>query len=114
MNGEVIDQYRLEAEIPWDNEQTPLPFRWIATNIADTTSTAETWLSLERSRALLGFVYGEHAESQMELLREHGYLDLVNQKGEKGHCIVNSPDLLSFDFPASELRFSRGFPRSRS
>ena len=105
MNSVVIDQYRLEAEIQWDNEQTPLPVRWIATNIADTTSTAEARLSLERSRTLLGFVYGEHANSQMELLREHGYLDLVNQQGGKSHCIVNSTDLLRFDFPASELRF---------
>ena len=105
INSVVIDQYRLEAEIQWDNEQTPLPVRWIATNIADTTSTAEAWLSLEPSRALLGFVYGEHANSQMELLREHGCLDLVNQLGGKSHCIVNSTDLLRFDFPASELRF---------
>jgi hypothetical protein len=105
VNSVVIDQYRLEAEIQWDNEQTPLPVRWIATNIADPTSTAEAWLSLERSRALFEFVYGEHANSQMELLREHGYLDLVNQQGGKSHCIVNSSDLLRFDFPASELRF---------
>ena len=105
MNSVVIDQYRLEAEIQWDNEQTPLPVRWIATNIADTTSSAEAWLSLERSRDLLEYVYGEHANSQMELLREHGYLDLVNQQGGNSHCIVNSPDLLRFDFPATELRF---------
>lgn len=105
MHSVVIDQYRLEAEIQWDNEQTSLPVRWIATNLADTTSTAETWLGFEQSGALLGFVYGEHTDSQMELLREHGYLDLVNLPGEKSHCIVNSPDLLRFGFPASELRF---------
>jgi hypothetical protein len=75
------------------------------TNIADATRTAEAWLSLERSSALFGFVYGEHANSQMGLLRQHGYLDLVNQQGGKSHCIANSPDLLCFDFPASELRF---------
>jgi hypothetical protein len=105
MNSVVIDQYRLEAEIQWDNEQTPMPVRWIATNVADTASTAEARLSLERCRALLGFVYGEQANSQMELLHEHGYLDLVNQLVGKSHCIVNSTDLLRFDFPASELRF---------
>jgi len=105
MNSVVVDQYRLEAEIQWDNEQTPLPVRWIATNIADTASAAETWLSLDRSHELLEFVYGEHAHSQMELLREHGYLDLVNQHSGKSRCLVNSADLLHFDFPASELRF---------
>ena len=104
MNSVVIDQYRLEAEIQWDNEQTPLPVRWIATNVADAT-TAETWLSFDRSLVLLEFIYGEHAASQMDLLREHGYLDLVSQQGGKSHCIVNSPDLLRFGFPASELRF---------
>jgi hypothetical protein len=105
MNSVVIDHNRLEAEIQWDNEQTPLPVRWIATNIADPTSTAETRLSLEQTRALLEFVYGEHANTQMELLREHGYLNLVSQQGGKSHCIVNSHELLPFGFPASELRF---------
>jgi len=71
VNSVVIDQYRLEAEIQWDNEQTPLPVRWIATNIADPTSTAEAWLSLSGAALCSKFVYGEHANSQMELLREH-------------------------------------------
>jgi hypothetical protein len=51
------------------------------------------------------FVYVEHADSQMQLLREHGYLDLVKQRNGETYCIVNSPELLPFNFPASELRF---------
>ncbi|MGD0683136.1 MAG: hypothetical protein ABR990_13925 [Terracidiphilus sp.] len=112
MNSVVIDQYRLEAEIQWDNEQTPLPVRWIATNIADTTSTAEAWLSLERSRDLLEYVYGEHANSQMELLREHGYLDLVNQWGGKSHCIVTRLTFSASIFRRRSSASSGGWSRS--
>jgi len=103
MNNKVIDQYTLEAEIQFENENTPLPVRWIATNTDDKTTT-ETWLSLERSRALLEFICGEHAESQMQILRDHGYLSLVFQQGGNTGYIVNAPDLVRFDFSASELR----------
>lgn len=104
MNSTVIDHYTLVAEILFENENTHLPVRWIATN-TDDKSTPETWLSLERSHDLLKFVYGEHADTEMQLLREHGQLELVAQQSPKSYCILNAADLLRFDFSASELRF---------
>jgi len=104
MNSIVIDQYTLVAEILFENEKTPLTVRWIATN-TDDKSTAEAWLTLEWSLDLLEFVYGEHADSQMQLLREHLYLELIAQQSPKSLCILNTADLLRFDFSASDLRY---------
>jgi hypothetical protein len=97
-------QYRLRAAIPFDNEQVPKLVYWTATNL-DNKSAVETCLDYERSRELFKFVYGEHGDSQLELLEAQGQLDLVKQRNGETHCIVNSPELLPFNFPASELRF---------
>jgi hypothetical protein len=101
MNTVVVDQYTLEAEIIFENENTPLPVRWIATN-TDDKSTAETWMNIEQSRVFLEFVFGEHAGAQLEILRDHGYLDLMADA--KTRCVLNSHELLRFGFAASELR----------
>jgi hypothetical protein len=97
----VIDQYTLEAEILFENENTPLPVRWIATN-TDDKSTAETWMNIGQSRVLLEFVFGEHANGQWEILQEHRHLELMADA--KTRCILNSHDLLRFGFVTSELR----------
>lgn len=73
------NQYRLRAEIPFDNEQAPKLVYWTATNL-DNKSTAESPLDYQRSRDLFEFVYGEQGDSQMELLRAQGQLDLVKQR----------------------------------
>src|ERR1039457_4824185 len=56
MDNKVIDRYTLELEALSEHEHSPLPVRCIATNTAD-NSTAEAWLSLEMTRALLSFAY---------------------------------------------------------
>ena len=76
--------------------------------------------NLERSRALLRFVYGEHANSQMELLR-HGYWSLVEPAGlAKVKQVIASSDshnllLLLSIFPTCgrNSAFSSGRSRSR-
>lgn len=97
-------QYRLRAEMPFDNEQVPKLVYWTATNL-DNKSTAESPLDYVRSRDLFKFVYGEQGDLQLELLLARGQLDLVKQRNGETYCIVNSPELLRFNFPASELRF---------
>ena len=99
-----ITQYRLRAVIPFDNDEASKLVCWTATNL-DNKSTSESWLNYERSSALFKFVYGENGDSQMELLRAQGDLDLVIERSGRTPCIVNSPELLRFNFPASELRF---------
>ena len=101
MNTVVVDQYTLEAEIIFENENTPLPVRWIATNTDDNTTT-ETWMNIEQSRVLLEFVYGEVAGVQLEMLQDHGHLELMADA--KTRCVLNSHELLRFGFAASELR----------
>lgn len=62
MMNKVIDQYGLELEMS-DNLAPPsLPVRCIATNTED-NSTAEAWLTLESTRALLNFAYGHEKTS---------------------------------------------------
>jgi hypothetical protein len=94
-----MTQYRLRAAIPFDNEMV----YWTATNLHN-GSASETPIDFEHSLGLFRFVYGENGDSQMELLRALGELDLVIQRGGTP-CIVNSPELLPFGFSASELRF---------
>ena len=100
-NNTIIDDYTLEAEI--QDENAPCPVRWIATN-TDDKSTAEASLSFERSSDLLNSVYREHAASQMEILRSHGYFKLVSQEGVTTRCILNSAYLVPFGFSRDELR----------
>jgi len=99
----VIDQYTLEAEILFENEDTPLPVRWIVTN-TDDKSTAETWMNMDQSRTLLEFVYGEFdvADSELQLLKDHLHLELM--ANAHARCVLNSHELLRFGFSSSELR----------
>ena len=98
------NQYRLRAEIPFDNERTPKLIFWTATNLDD-KSIAERCMEYGPSGDLFNFVYGEHGDAQMKLLCAQGQLDLVKQRTGETHCIVTSDELLPFGFPASELRF---------
>jgi hypothetical protein len=99
MNNSVIDQYKLEAEI--QDENATLPVRCIATN-SDDKSTAEAWLSMQRTRDLFSFMYGEHAASQLELLREQHYHQFIASLTSP--CVVNSRELVPFGFLPEELR----------
>jgi hypothetical protein len=99
--NKVIDQYTLEAEILFENENMQLPVRWIATNTDDKT-TAESWMTVEQSRILLEFVYGEVAGTQLEMLQDHRYLDLMADA--ESRIVLNSSDLVRFGFSSLELR----------
>ena len=99
MNNRVIDQYKLEAEI--QDENATLPVRCIATN-TDDKSTAEVWLSMQRTGDLFSFMYGEHAASQLELLMEQHYHEFM--ANSKSPCVVNSSQLVPFGFSPEELR----------
>ncbi len=106
MNSVVIDRYTLELGALSEHENSPTPVRCIATNTDDKT-TAEAWLTLEKTRALLKFVYGdEHVDTWMQQLEDHHYADLIAQyRGSKpDRCIVNAANLLPFSFVREELR----------
>jgi hypothetical protein len=51
MENTNIDRYTLELEALSEHENSPMPVRCIATNTDDKT-TAEIWLTLEKTRAL--------------------------------------------------------------
>jgi hypothetical protein len=108
MDNRVIDHYTLELEALSEDEKNPLPIRCIATN-TDDKSTAEAWLSLEKTRSLLSFVCGNdetHVDHWMQQLQDHHYADLIAQyRGSNSdRCVVNSSELLPFGFDHDELR----------
>lgn len=107
MNERVIDHYTLELEALSEHENLVSPVRCIATN-TDDKSSAEAWLTLEKTRALLKFVCGEdeHVDMWIQQLHDHHYADLVTQySGSKpNRCIVNSVQILPFGFIREELR----------
>ena len=108
MTNKVIDRYSIELEMPADLAQPSLPVRCIATNTED-GSTTEAWLTLESTRALLNFAYGNEKEivdSWLKQLEDHHYADLIAQQGATKpiRCIFNSAEILPFGFMREELR----------
>lgn len=100
LDNRVIDRYTLELEAWSENEHSPLPVRCIVTN-TDDKSTAEAWLSLEMTRALLNLVYGNEqsiTDSWMQQLENYHSADLIAQcRGSKlDRCVLNSAELLPF------------------
>ena len=106
MTNKVIDRYSLELEMPSEHEGG-LPVRCIATNTED-RSTAEVWLSLEKTRSLLNFAYGEQTivDSWLQQLEDHHYADLIAQQGatQPIRCVFNSTEIVPFGFMQDELR----------
>ena len=107
MNNGVIDQYTLELEALSEHENATFPVRGIATN-TDDKSSAESWLTLTQTRALLYYVYRneEHVDNWMQQLKDHHYTDLIaQQRGTHiDRCVLNSSELLPFGFTRDELR----------
>lgn len=108
MDNRIIDRYTLELEALSEHEKSPSPVRCIATN-TDDKSTAEAWLSLEETRALLNFAYGNqqtHTDHFMQQLEDHHYADLASPQPEaqQARCVFNAIDLLPFGFVHDELR----------
>jgi hypothetical protein len=110
MDNRVIDHYTLELEALSEDENKPFPVRCIATNTDDKT-TAEAWLTLEKTRALLNFAYGNEqtiVDWCMQQLEDHHHVDLIAPQpgGAKasGRFIFNAVDLLPFGFVREELR----------
>jgi hypothetical protein len=109
MDNKVIDRYTLELEALSEHEHSPLPVRCIATNTAD-NSTAEAWLSLEMTRALLSFAYDNQqtfTEHFMQQLEDHHYADLISPQPDApqpNRCVINATELLPFGFVHDELR----------
>jgi hypothetical protein len=109
MDNRVIDRYTLELEALSEHEHSPMPVRCIATNTDDKT-TAEAWLTLERTRALLSFAYGNEqaiVDWCMHQLEDHHYVELIapQPEGTKvSRCIFNALELLPFGFVREELR----------
>ena len=60
MDNRGIDRYTVELEALSEHEQSQQPVRCIATN-TDDNSTAEAWLSLAMTRALLNFAYNNRS-----------------------------------------------------
>jgi hypothetical protein len=108
MTNKVIDRYSLELEMSDDLAQPGLPVRCIATN-TDDDSTAEVWLTLENTRALLNFAYGNEKDIVdwwFQQLQDHHYADLIAEQGlsKPIRCIFNAAEILPFGFQQEELR----------
>ncbi len=108
MENRVIDRYSVELEAPAEQAKSGLPVRCIATN-TDDKSTAEVWLTLEQTRGLLSFAYGDEqsvVDVWLEQLKDHHYVDLVVQFGatKVSHCMFTSTELLPFGFRRDDLR----------
>lgn len=83
------------------------PVRCIATNLSD-DSVAEAWLSLEQTKALLSFLYGNEVtivDNFLQQLSDHQYAELIAQPGGKvsDRCVVTSEELLPFGFNRDDL-----------
>jgi hypothetical protein len=113
MDSRVIDRYTLELEALIEDEQSSQPVRCIATN-TDDRSTAEAWLSLAMTRALLNFAYGNEqslTDYWMRQLEDHHYADLIAQQPDAPQsgstkpprCVFNAMELLPFGFVHDEL-----------
>ena len=109
MNNVVIDRYTLELEALSEHENSPTPVRCIATNTDDKT-TADAWLTLEKTRALFSFAYGNEqtiVDWCIQQLEDNHYVDLIapQQEGAKtSRCVFNAAELLPFGFVREELR----------
>jgi hypothetical protein len=112
MDNRVIDRYTLELEALSEHEHSPLPVRCIATN-TDDKSTAEAWMSLEMTRTLLNFAYGNQqtfTDHFMQQLQDHHYADLTSPQPEPhpgaqhARCVFNAIDLLPYGFVHDDLR----------
>jgi hypothetical protein len=108
MTNRVIDRYNLELEMSDDFAQPGLPVRCIATN-TDDDSTAEARLTLEGTRVLLNFAYGNEkdiVDSLFQQLQDHHYAELIAQQGTTKpiRCIFNAAEILPFGFKQEELR----------
>ena len=109
MVNKVIDEYRLTAEIQYEN--APLPIHLIATN-TDDDSTSETWMTFESLRAQLSQICGGDAtvDGWMNELENHYYTEFGAPQHEpvKGaatnRAIFKAEQLIPFGFSVSELR----------
>jgi hypothetical protein len=112
MVNRVIDEYRLTAEIQYEN--APLPIHLIATN-NDDDSTAETWMTVESLRAQLsqncpGCDGDATVDGWMKELENHYYTEFGAPQPEpvKGaatnRAIFKAEQLIPFGFSVSELR----------
>jgi hypothetical protein len=83
MDNKIIDRYTLELEAPNEPVDKGSPIRCIATNMSD-NSTAEAWLSLMQTNALLSFLYGKEVnivDNFMQQLSDHRYAELIAHRG---------------------------------
>jgi hypothetical protein len=108
MQNRAIDRYSLELDAPAENTEAGRAVRCVATN-TDDNSTAEAWLTLEQTRALLNFACGNEqsiVDSWLQQLEDHHYADLIGQQGasKPSRCIFNSTELVQFGFSQDELR----------
>jgi hypothetical protein len=108
MDNRKIDRYTVELEALSEHEQSQQPVRCIATN-TDDNSTAEAWLSLAMTRALLNFAYNNQqsfTDDFMQQLKDHHYADLISPQpsAQQARCVFNSIELLPFGFIHDELR----------
>jgi len=108
MRNKAIDHYSLELEASTEHTEADPPIRCIATN-TDDNSTAEVWLTVEQTRALLNFGYGNEqtmVDSWLQQLEDHHYADLVAQQDASKplRCIFTSKELTHFGFSRDMLR----------
>lgn len=109
MNNIVIDRYTLELEALSEHESSSTPVRCIATN-TDDKPTTETWLTLEKTRALLSFAYGNEqtiVDWCIQQLDDHHYVELIAPQAEgakTSRCVFNAAELLPFGFVREDLR----------
>jgi hypothetical protein len=110
MDNRVIDEYRLTAEIQYEN--APRPIHLIATN-TDDGSTPETWTTIESLRAQLCRVCpGSDAtvDGWMNEIENHQRTEFGAPQPEpvKGaatnRAIFKAEQLIPFGFSVSELR----------
>jgi hypothetical protein len=112
MVNKVIDEYRLTAEIQYEN--APLPIHLIAAN-TDDDSTPETWMTVESlrtqlSQICLGSDGDATVDGWMTELENHHYTEFCAPQPEpvKGaatnRAIFKAEQLIPFGFSVSELR----------
>jgi hypothetical protein len=104
----VVDQYVVELERPGELDSSLYPIRAMATNTADASKTAETWLSLDGTRASLIAVMGagpEIVDWYLQQLEDQRYVQLeASVPGVKvARAIFNSRELVRIGFEPDDL-----------
>jgi hypothetical protein len=107
----VVDQYFIELERPTEHDGSQHPIRAMAVNTADTADsakTAETWWSLDGTRANLLSVMGaapDDVDWYIQQLEDNRYVQLVaSVSGVKpSKAIFNSRELVRIGFHPDDL-----------